>query len=154
MIKFIFVLAVGAALSSCGTSTPSCESSDPRSIVKALDAQGLLSTSVMDLAPNTIAELKARSNDQTGFVERFETAIGKVINLDNPDLEEALVAGYSKVDPAALSAMCDALNGKDEETIRKVNAQLAPILGPEAMPILEAAGDDLLRALDHTKAGE
>jgi len=32
--------------------------------------------------------------------------------------------------------------------VTKINAQLAPILGPEAMPIVEAIGVDLLQAVE------
>jgi len=154
MTRTIFALAVVIALSSCGSATPSCEGPDPRSIVKALDAQGLVGASVMDIAPSTMAEFQARSGEPGSFADRLESSLNKVIDLDGSELEEALVAGYSKVDPAARAAMCDALNGNSKETIMQVNAQLAPILGPEAMPIVEAAGADLLRVLDQGDAGE
>jgi len=154
LIRSILVLTAAMVLPSCGSAPTHCEGPDPQSIVKALGAQDLIGPSVMDMAPNTLAELKARSDDPSGFVDRFETAIGKVIDLDNPDMEQALVDGYAKVDPEARAAMCDALNGNDRDAIMKINAQLAPILGPEAMPIVEAAGADLLRILERSEAGE
>lgn len=154
MIRPLFVLAAASFLSSCGSMTPGCDGSDPRSLVKALDAEGLLGVSLVDLAPETLAELKARSDDPSGFVDRFEAGMGKFIDLDNPDLEEELVSGYAQVDPSTRAAMCDALNGKDREAIMRMNADLAPILGPEAMPIVEAAGADLLRILEQDDEGE
>tara|TARA_B100000929_G_scaffold288852_2_gene278187 strand:+ start:8230 stop:8697 length:468 start_codon:yes stop_codon:yes gene_type:complete len=154
MIRSILVLTAATALSACGSASPSCEGPDPRSIVKALDAQGLVGASVMDIAPSTMAEFQARSGEPGSFADRLESSLNKVIDLDDSQLEDALVAGYEKVDPAARAAMCDALNGNSRETIMQVNAQLAPILGPEAMPIVEAAGADLLRVLDQGDAGE
>lgn len=160
MIRSLLVLASVSFLSSCGSMTPSCKGPDPRSIVRALDSEGLLGASVADLAsvedlaPETVAELRARGDDTSGFVNRFESAVGKLVDLDDPDLEEALVAGYSQVDPATRAAMCDALNGNDREAIMRINGQLAPILGPEAMPIVEAASADLLRVLERAEASE
>ena len=110
--------------------------------------------SLEELAPETLAELRERGDDPSGFVDRFEAGIDKIMDLDDPDLEEALVSGYAQVDPETRAAMCDALNGNDREAIMKMNAQLAPILGPEAMPIVEAAGADLLRALESTERVE
>ena len=160
MIRSLLALGAASFLSSCGSMTPSCEGPDPRSIVKALDSEGLLGASVADLAsleelaPETLAELRERGDDPSGFVDRFEAGIDKIMDLDDPDLEEALVSGYAQVDPETRAAMCDALNGNDREAIMKMNAQLAPILGPEAMPIVEAAGADLLRALESTERVE
>lgn len=154
LFRSLFGLVAATVLTSCGSAPTYCEGPDPRSIVKALDAQGLIGASVMDIAPSTMAEFQARSGDPGGFADRFESSLNKVIDLDGAELEEALVAGYSKVDPAARAAMCDALNGNSKETIMQVNAQLAPILGPEAMPIVEAAGADLLRIIDQGDAGE
>lgn len=145
----LILIAAAMTLSSCVTETPVCESPDARSIVEALAAEDLLVPSLMQMMPNTAAELDSRGQDTSGFVDRFENGVkGVMAGFEGENAEEVMIAAWSKVDPATRAAMCDAINGDDREAIMKVNAQLAPILGPDAMSIVEAAGEDLLRVLE------